>query len=94
MKLSDLREYAISPGASLTPKRDAQIWANRSRVVQQELDDDTEVRLYRDFDSWTGGFRPETIEDIDTYISTSMPTDIDPQAAKRFLIRWMESPTD
>jgi hypothetical protein len=50
----------------------------------------TEIEaLKADFLEWTGGFNPETDEDIEVYIETSMPLDIDDDEARDILRNWM-----
>ncbi|MFA7236586.1 MAG: hypothetical protein WC058_06965 [Phycisphaeraceae bacterium] len=46
--------------------------------------------LQVDFLEWTGGFEPECVEDIETYIAASMPFDIPDETARKAMIRWME----
>lgn len=45
--------------------------------------------LKADFLEWTGGFTPETDEQIATYIRSSMPLDIDDADAAQILQQWM-----
>jgi hypothetical protein len=45
--------------------------------------------LKADFLEWTGGFEPECVEDIDTYIAASMPFDIPADEARAALQQWM-----
>ena len=49
--------------------------------------------LKADFLQWTGGFEPETVEDITTYIDTSMPFDLASDEAAKALREWMRQPT-
>jgi hypothetical protein len=44
--------------------------------------------LKADFLKWTGGFDPETDEDVAIYINTSMPFDLDVAEATEALRRW------
>jgi hypothetical protein len=51
---------------------------------------DSELQsLKADFLEWTGGFDPESEEDISAYVETSMPFDLDPNAACAALREWM-----
>ena len=52
------------------------------------IDDMTIERLKGDFLEWTGGFEPETDEQITTYVATSMPFDLDPNEATGALQEW------
>lgn len=46
--------------------------------------------LKSDFLEWTGGFEPESHEDIARYIDTSMPFDYDKAEALKVLSAWMK----
>ena len=51
---------------------------------------DSELKLLKaDFLEWTGGFEPETEEDIAAYVDTSMPFDLKPEEAREALRKWM-----
>jgi len=54
------------------------------------LSDTQLASLTADFLEWTGGFAPETNEDIETYIATSMPSGISDGDARSALRQWME----
>jgi hypothetical protein len=45
--------------------------------------------LKADYHAWTGGFDPETDDDIAAYVATSMPFPIDPDEAREALRAWM-----
>ena len=45
--------------------------------------------LKADFLQWTGGFEPESDEDIATYTTVSMPYDFDEVEAGQALRHWM-----
>jgi hypothetical protein len=49
--------------------------------------------LKSDFLEWTGGFEPETEDDIAAYVNTSMPLDLDPAEARDALREWMQAAT-
>jgi hypothetical protein len=53
---------------------------------------DSELKLPRLLE-WTGGFEPETEEDITTYVETSMPFDLKPEEAREALREWMRMTT-
>ena len=44
--------------------------------------------LKADFLEWTGGFEPESDEQVATYVATSMPFDLDPDEATEALQGW------
>jgi len=51
---------------------------------------DSELQsLKADFLEWTGGFEPESEEDISTYVDASMPFAIDATEAIEALRAWM-----
>jgi hypothetical protein len=54
--------------------------------MQAELD-----ALKQDYLEWTGGFSPETEEDIRTYVESSMPFDLDHNEATEALRLWMQA---
>ncbi|MDB5358172.1 MAG: hypothetical protein JWN24_4625 [Phycisphaerales bacterium] len=45
--------------------------------------------LKADFLEWSGGFEPETDEDIDVYVAASMPFHIVDEDARISLRQWM-----
>jgi hypothetical protein len=45
--------------------------------------------LKADFLAWTGGFEPESEDDISSYIETSMPFTLDAVEAAEVLRAWM-----
>jgi len=44
--------------------------------------------LKADFLGWTGGFKPETSDDIATYVAMSMPFNLDAAEATESLRQW------
>jgi hypothetical protein len=51
---------------------------------------DSELKLLKaDFLEWTGGFEPETEDDIKVYVDTSMPFNLKPDEAREALREWM-----
>lgn len=44
-----------------------------------------------DFLAWTGGFPPESREQITAYILTAMPYDIEDEGARMVLASWREA---
>ena len=42
--------------------------------------------LASDFESWTGGFAPESAEQVDEYLNCSLPAGYDKTAARTFLL--------
>lgn len=57
---------------------------NAATMTGSQLED-----LKADYLEWTGGFPPESVEDVEAYIATSMPFDIDPTEATKSLIGWL-----
>lgn len=96
MKLSYLNEYTIPRGASLTPERDAQIQNIRAKVLKPMADEETDIamQIVRDFREWSGGYKPSSQDEIQTYIATSCPFDIDEPKLWAFLTDWMETEGD
>ena len=53
---------------------------------------DSELQPFKaDFLEWTGGFEPETEEDITTYVDTSMPFDLNAEDVRTALLEWMRA---
>jgi hypothetical protein len=45
--------------------------------------------LKADYLEWTGGFEPEADNDVETYIASSMPSDMDDDEVRKALTEWM-----
>jgi hypothetical protein len=53
---------------------------------------DSELQSFRaDFLQWTGGFEPETEDDIAVYVGTSVPLDLNPEEARDVLRECMRA---
>ena len=62
------------------------------RMLRWCIKSDSELQALRaDFLEWTGGFEPETDEQIATYLEGSMAVDIDPGEARDALRGWMRA---
>lgn len=46
-------------------------------------------RIKEDFGEWSGGFPPESPEQIEIYIEAARPGDTDAEAVRALLIDWM-----
>ena len=47
--------------------------------------------IRRDFLTWSGGFSPESLDQIHVYCVTARPSDTDYGPVYAFLLRWFES---
>jgi len=45
-----------------------------------------------DFEEWSGGFPPESDDQITVYVENTLPADVDESAARQFLREWMNDP--
>lgn len=68
-------------------------WERRGHLARiAVMMSDSELQALRaDFLEWTGGFEPETDEQIATYIDGSMAADVDPSEAREALREWMRA---
>jgi hypothetical protein len=46
--------------------------------------------LQEDFIQWSGGYPPESDEQITVYIDYAQPADLDSEKVRQFLRKWME----
>jgi hypothetical protein len=46
--------------------------------------------LKADFLSWSGGFPPDSPEQVTVYIDYALAADADPEAARGLLLEWMQ----
>jgi hypothetical protein len=51
---------------------------------------DQSKQLRADFASWSGGFEPESEQQIDEYIEGSLGVDLDADEARMDLMLWMQ----
>lgn len=48
-------------------------------------------RIKEDFGSWSGGFPPESPDQITVYVDYALDLGIDPNDARRMLLDWMNA---
>lgn len=53
------------------------------------MDKDMAEAVKQDFLSWTGGFPPDSEEQIFAYVETSRPNEADYEEARQLLRAWM-----
>jgi hypothetical protein len=67
------------------------IWEHGSgRIEFGTMTSDQLIALKDDFLSWTGGFEPESSEQITAYAAYSMPYDLKENEAIKALLDWMQ----
>lgn len=54
------------------------------------MDTATITSLKQDFADWSGGFPPDSTEQITVYIDYSLSAQIDPEEARQVLVEWMQ----
>jgi hypothetical protein len=52
----------------------------------------SDANIKADFMEWSGGFPPESPEQITVYIDYAIAIDADPDAERDLLLAWMEEP--
>jgi hypothetical protein len=51
--------------------------------------EELEALIKRDFEEWSGGFPPESPEQIQVYVDAARPGDTDEDAVRSILRTWM-----
>lgn len=57
-----------------------------------KINRDFVTELRKDFQEWSGGFAPESPEQIEIYIQSAMSIPDEDGVAKRLLENWMNNP--
>ena len=51
-------------------------------------------RLKANFLSWSGGFKPDSVYQIEVYVDAALHTDLNKEVARRFLLDWLEDDSE
>lgn len=65
------------------------LWERIDRLIQFAMTPAQIELLKEDFLEWTGGFEPESEEDVETYVMSSITVELDPAEARQVLTDWM-----